>query len=134
MIKKERKKKKDGRVSDRTPFTLRHPFSSNVLNETFPFLTSGTWVFNPIAVSKAMSNKEPRFQAHRSLSRATAVFTLLPRYAPPFPSCNHTTGSVSPTPYSTLLSLIPFSFHLARYQFEPLLSKEGFERTFATRS
>ena len=83
---KKKEKKKDGRVSDWIPFTLClvHPFSSNVLNETFPFLTSGTWVFNPIAVSKAMSNKEPRFQAHRSLSRATAVFTLLPRYAPFF--------------------------------------------------
>lgn len=83
--------------SDRTPFLpyTSSPLSSNVLNETFPFLTSGTWVFNPIALSEAMSNKEPRFQAHRSLSQPPLFSPLPPLRTRPFalfPSCNHTTA------------------------------------------
>lgn len=140
---KKKKSGKEKKKKEKTSACFGHclpyispPFSSNVLNETFPFLTSGTWVFNPIALSKAMSNKEPRFQAHRSLSQPP-LFSSPASVTRPlalFPSCNHTTAlfprhltlhySLSFS-YLLFFSFRPLSFRTVLF---PLLSK-AFERT-----
>lgn len=133
--KKKKKEKASACFGHRLPY-ISSPFSSNVLNETFPFLTSGTWVFNPIALSKAMSNKEPRFQAHRSLSQPPLFSSPAPVTRPLalFPSCNHTTALF---PRHLTLRYSLSLFHLLFFSFRPLsfrtvlfpLLSKAFERT-----